>query len=96
MAAHSFEPQIAARDRPGRSQVQAGRLTGYRLTVEQTGASDCKHCSCVRGAIAGGLVRLAARDASFAAVSRAPIAKIEAFKRRLKRILDRRRRARAS
>jgi predicted dithiol-disulfide oxidoreductase (DUF899 family) len=35
-------------------------------------------------AIAGGLVRLAARDMSFAAISRAPIAKIEAFKRRMK------------
>jgi predicted dithiol-disulfide oxidoreductase (DUF899 family) len=34
--------------------------------------------------IAGGLVRLAARDTSFAAVSRAPIAKIDAFKRRMK------------
>ncbi len=33
---------------------------------------------------AGWLVRLAQRDTSFAAVSRPPIAKIDAFKRRLK------------
>jgi predicted dithiol-disulfide oxidoreductase (DUF899 family) len=34
--------------------------------------------------IAGGLVCLAARDTSFAAVMHAPIAKIVAFKRRMK------------
>ena len=52
--------------------------------VEPTGASACKHCFCVTDAIAGGLVCLAARDTSFAAVMHAPIAKIVAFKRRMK------------
>jgi len=43
----------------------------------------CKHCSCVMDNIAGGLIHLTARDTSFAAISRAPIAKIEAFKERM-------------
>jgi len=43
----------------------------------------CKHCSCVMDNIAGSLVHLTARDTSFAAVSRAPLAKIEAFKKRM-------------
>jgi predicted dithiol-disulfide oxidoreductase (DUF899 family) len=43
----------------------------------------CKHCSCVMDNIAGSLVHLTARDTSFAAVSRAPLAKLEAFKRRM-------------
>ena len=64
----------------------AGRrqLIVYRFMVEPTSASACKHCPCVMDNIAGGLVCLAARDTSFAAVMHAPIAKIVAFKRRMK------------
>ena len=43
----------------------------------------CKHCSCVMDNIAGSLVHLTARDTSFATISRAPLAKIEAFKKQM-------------
>jgi len=43
----------------------------------------CKHCSCVMDNIAGSLIHLTARDTSFAAISRAPSAKLEAFKKRM-------------
>lgn len=64
----------------------AGRrqLIVYHLMFEPTRATACKHCSCIMDNIAGCLVHLAARDTAFAAVSRAPIAKIEAFRRRMK------------
>lgn len=64
----------------------AGRrpLIVYHLMFEPTRASACKHCTCIMDNIARCLVHLAARDTAFAAVSRAPIAKIEAFRRRMK------------
>jgi predicted dithiol-disulfide oxidoreductase (DUF899 family) len=43
----------------------------------------CKSCSFVADNFAGALVHLAARDTSFAVISRAPIAKIECFKKRM-------------
>ena len=43
----------------------------------------CKSCSHMADNYAGALVHLAARETSFAAVSRAPIAKIDAFKARM-------------
>ena len=43
----------------------------------------CKSCSHMADGYAGSLVHLAARDTSFAAVSRAPIAKLDAFKARM-------------
>jgi predicted dithiol-disulfide oxidoreductase (DUF899 family) len=58
-----------------------------RLTVEQTRTSGFRECSFVSEAIAGGLVGLAACDRPVAADLRAPIAEIEAFKRRMKRTL---------
>jgi predicted dithiol-disulfide oxidoreductase (DUF899 family) len=58
------------------------QLIVYHLMFDPARNTACKHCSCVMDNIAGGLVHLTARDTSFAAISRAPIAKIEAFKRR--------------
>lgn len=62
----------------GRSQ-----LIVYHLMFEPSRTTACKHCSCVMDNIAGCLVHLHARDTSFAAVSRAPIDKIETFKARM-------------
>ncbi|HEY6066867.1 MAG TPA: DUF899 family protein [Thermoanaerobaculia bacterium] len=44
---------------------------------------DCARCSHLADRLVRGVVRLPTRDASFAAVSRAPIANIESCKRRL-------------
>jgi predicted dithiol-disulfide oxidoreductase (DUF899 family) len=44
------------------------------------GCPSCSHCA---DNFAGTLVHLAARDTAFAAVSRAPIGKIDAFRRRM-------------
>jgi predicted dithiol-disulfide oxidoreductase (DUF899 family) len=62
----------------GRSQ-----LIVYHFMFYPDRNVGCKHCSCVMDNIAGGLVHLTARDTSFAAVSRAPLAKLEAFKKRM-------------
>jgi len=59
------------------------QLIIYHLMFEPTRKTACKHCSCVMDNIAGALIHLTARDTSFAAVSRAPIEKIEAFKKRM-------------
>lgn len=59
------------------------QLIVYHFMFEPSRMTGCKHCSCVMDNIAGALVHLTARDTSFAAVSRAPIAKIQAFKRRM-------------
>ena len=60
------------------------QLIVYHLMFEPTRKTACKHCSCVMDNIGGALIHLNARDTSFAAVSRAPIEKIEAFKKRMK------------
>lgn len=67
------------------SELFLGRpqLIVYHLMFDPSRRTACKHCSCVMDNIAGALVHLTARDTSFAAVSRAPIAKIEAFKKRM-------------
>jgi predicted dithiol-disulfide oxidoreductase (DUF899 family) len=59
------------------------QLIVYHFMFDPDHNAGCKHCSCVMDNIAGSLVHLTARDTSFAAVSRAPIAKVEAFKRRM-------------
>ena len=82
LAADPLQPQVAAGDRKNDPE-----LTVYHLKYEPTRTTACKHYSCVMGGFAGGLVRLARRDTAFAAVSRPPIAKIDAFKRRMKRAL---------
>jgi predicted dithiol-disulfide oxidoreductase (DUF899 family) len=43
----------------------------------------CKGCSFFADNFVGSLVHLGARDTSFAVISRAPLSKIEAFKRRM-------------
>jgi predicted dithiol-disulfide oxidoreductase (DUF899 family) len=70
---------VALRDLfEGRSQ-----LIVYHFMFYPDRNVGCKHCSCVMDNIAGGLVHLTAQDTSFAAVSRAPLAKLEAFKKRM-------------
>jgi predicted dithiol-disulfide oxidoreductase (DUF899 family) len=59
------------------------QLIVYHFMFEPTRKTGCKHCSCVMDNIAGGLIHLTASDTSFAAISRAPIDKIEAFKKRM-------------
>jgi predicted dithiol-disulfide oxidoreductase (DUF899 family) len=59
------------------------QLVIYHLMFEPTRKTACKHCSCVMDNIGGALIHLTARDTSFAAVSRAPIEKIEAFRKRM-------------
>jgi predicted dithiol-disulfide oxidoreductase (DUF899 family) len=59
------------------------QLIVYHLMFDPDRKTACKHCSCVMDNISGALVHLTGRDTSFAAVSRAPLAKIEAFQRRM-------------
>lgn len=59
------------------------QLIVYHFMFEPSRVTGCKHCSCVMDNIAGAMVHLSARDTSFAAISRAPIAKIQAFKKRM-------------
>jgi len=59
------------------------QLIVYHFMFEPDRKTGCKHCSCLMDNIAGTLVHLTARDTSFAAVSRAPLAKIVAFKERM-------------
>jgi len=62
----------------GRSQ-----LIVYHLMFGPEWKEACPSCSFNMDHTDGALVHLAQRDVSFAAVSRAPISKIEAFKKRL-------------
>jgi len=59
------------------------QLIVYHLMFDPDRSRACKHCACVMDNIAGSLVHLTARNTSFAAVSRAPLARIEPFKRRM-------------
>jgi predicted dithiol-disulfide oxidoreductase (DUF899 family) len=59
------------------------QLIVYHFMFYPDRITGCKHCSCVMDNIAGSLVHLAARDTSFAAVSRAPLTKIDPFRRRM-------------
>ena len=62
----------------GRSQ-----LVVYHFMFGAEWNEGCPSCSFVSDHLDGALAHLAARDVSLAMVSRAPIAKIEAFKRRM-------------
>jgi predicted dithiol-disulfide oxidoreductase (DUF899 family) len=62
----------------GRSQ-----LIVYHFMFDPSWEAGCKSCSHFADNIAGSLVHLAARDTSLAAVSSAPIAKIQPFKARM-------------
>ncbi|HKA89354.1 MAG TPA: DUF899 domain-containing protein [Haliangiales bacterium] len=72
----------------GRTRLRdlfAGRrqLALYHFMFDPDWEEGCKSCSHFMDNIAGGIVHLAARDTSFAVVSRAPLAKIEAFEKRM-------------
>src|SRR5262245_34590235 len=62
----------------GRSQ-----LLVYHFMFGPDWEEGCPSCSLVCDHVDGALVHLEHRDVSFAAVSRAPLAKLEAFKRRM-------------
>src|SRR5262249_43222801 len=59
------------------------QLIVYHFMFDPTWDEGCKSCSYFVDSVAGSVVHLPARNTAFAAVSRAPIAKIEAFKRRM-------------
>ena len=59
------------------------QLLVYHFMFDPAWDEGCPSCSFVADNFAGALVHLAARDTSFAVVSRAPIAKIERFKKRM-------------
>lgn len=59
------------------------QLIIYHFMFDPSWDEGCKNCSFVADNFEGSIVHLAARDTSFAAVSRAPLAKIEAFKKRM-------------
>ena len=59
------------------------QLIIYHFMFDPTWDEGCKSCSHMADNFAGSIVHLAARDTSFAVISRAPIAKIEAFRRRM-------------
>jgi predicted dithiol-disulfide oxidoreductase (DUF899 family) len=60
------------------------QLIVYHLMFDPARDTACKHCSCVMDNIAGSLIHLTAKDTSFVAISRAPIAKIQAFRKRIR------------
>jgi predicted dithiol-disulfide oxidoreductase (DUF899 family) len=59
------------------------QLLVYHFMFDPAWDEGCKSCSHLADNIAGSVVHLAARQTAFAAVSRASIAKIEAFKARM-------------
>src|SRR5260370_39902004 len=62
----------------GRSQ-----LIVYHFMLGPGWAEGCPSCSFISDHIDGSVVHLAARDVSLAVVSRAPLAEIESFKKRI-------------
>ncbi len=59
------------------------QLLVYHFMFDPKWDEGCKSCSHLIDTIAGGIVHLTARDTSFVVISRAPLAKIEAFKKRM-------------
>lgn len=59
------------------------QLIVYHFMFDPAWDEGCKSCSFVADNFVGALVHLAARDTSFAVISRAPLAKIEPFKQRM-------------
>lgn len=59
------------------------QLIVYHFMFHPDRNEGCKNCSFVMDNIAGSLVHLTARETAFAAISRAPLAKIEVFKKRM-------------
>jgi len=59
------------------------QLIVYHFMFDPAWDEGCQNCSHFIDNFVGGIVHLAARDTSFAVVSRAPVVKIEAFKARM-------------
>ena len=59
------------------------QLIIYHFMFDPEWEEGCKSCSHFMDNIAGSVVHLAARDTSFAVISRAPLPKIESFKKRM-------------
>jgi predicted dithiol-disulfide oxidoreductase (DUF899 family) len=59
------------------------QLVVYHFMFAPEWDEGCRSCSYVMDNVQGGLVHLAAADTAFAAVSRAPLAKLEAFRARM-------------
>jgi predicted dithiol-disulfide oxidoreductase (DUF899 family) len=59
------------------------RLIVYHFPFDPAWDEGCESCSHLAEHFAGGIVHLPARDTSFAAVSRAPISRIESCQRRM-------------
>ena len=80
--AYTFESprgQVTLRDLFGKHR----QLVIYHFMFAPTWSEGCKSCSYVMDNVEGGLVHLGAADTAFSAVSRAPLAKLEAFKARM-------------
>jgi predicted dithiol-disulfide oxidoreductase (DUF899 family) len=59
------------------------QLVVYHFMFDPAWDNGCAGCSFFMDNIAGSIVHLGARDTAFAAVSRAPLAKLESFKMRM-------------
>ncbi|PTL76671.1 DUF899 domain-containing protein [Vitiosangium sp. GDMCC 1.1324] len=59
------------------------QLIIYHFMFDPSWDEGCKSCSFVADNFESSIVHLAARDTSFAAISRAPLAKLERFKKRM-------------
>jgi predicted dithiol-disulfide oxidoreductase (DUF899 family) len=59
------------------------QLIVYHFMFNPSWEEGCRGCSYVADHVGGAVAHLAARGTAFAAVSRAPVAKIEAFKKRM-------------
>jgi predicted dithiol-disulfide oxidoreductase (DUF899 family) len=59
------------------------QLLVYHFMFDPDWTEGCKSCSYIADNYQGALVHLAARDTAFATVSRAPLATIQAFKKRM-------------
>jgi predicted dithiol-disulfide oxidoreductase (DUF899 family) len=59
------------------------QLIVYHFMFDPAWGEGCKSCSSFADQFAGAIVHLGARDTRFVVVSRAPIAKIEAFRERM-------------
>ena len=59
------------------------QLIIYHFMFDPEWEEGCKSCSHFMDNVAGSVVHLSARNTSFAVISRAPLQKIESFKRRM-------------
>jgi predicted dithiol-disulfide oxidoreductase (DUF899 family) len=59
------------------------QLLVYHFMFDPAAEEGCKHCSHFADNFNGAIVHLGARDTAVAVISRAPLAKIEAFKKRM-------------